>query len=287
MNRLRFTDRVQVIRSLCEGNSLRRSSQLCGCAINTVVKSLMEVGTACSVYQDEHLRGLNSHVVQCDRIWTFVGRSDKPAKQAKMAMGKDDAWTWMAIDANSRLMINWLVGLRSEWDCCEFLGDLESRLTHRIELSKDGVRPRRGAVKLAFGENVDPSIVEKVFRKGSPAEKQYSPAPCTSSMTVAVIRDSIDDNISTRDANRRNLNFRMGRSCHSHLTNAFYKKLEKHIAAFSLFAMYYNFCRPHQTLTQEAKKKWYRNAKTPAMATGLTDRIWAVSELIRAVAESK
>ncbi len=284
MNRLNDTARAQIIQSLCEGNSLRGTARLCDCAINTVVKLLMEVGPACSVYQHATLRGLNSQVVQCDEIWSFVGCKDKRATLDKKAQGQGDAWTWTAIDADSKLMITWLVGLRSEWDCRDFIDDLASRLNKRVQLSTDGFGTYAKAVKVAFGANVDYGMVIKVYGSDPvEPEKRYSPAICTSCKTVSIVGDPLDGLISTSYVERQNLNIRMGCRRFTRLTNAFSKKLENHMAAFSLYAMYYNFCRPHQTLTKESGKKGNRIATTPAMAAGVTDHVWTVAEMILTV----
>jgi IS1 family transposase len=185
-------------------------------------------------------------------------------------------------------MITWLVGLRSEGDCRDFIDDLADRLNNRIQLSTDGYGTYRNAVKLAFGKNVDYGQIVKVFGNDPAEEKRYSPAVCRSCKTVAITGDPIDSLISTSYIERQNLNIRMGNRRFTRLTNAFSKKLENHVAAFSLYAMYYNFCRPHQTLTQDSGPKRQRIQTTPAMASGLADHVWTVSEMIEKVlADSK
>lgn len=284
MNRLNSAHRAQIIRCLCEGNSLRATARLSDCAINTVVKLLLEVGPACSAYQDATVRNLKTTLVQVDEIWSFVGCMQKHATDEKKAIGQGDAWTWTAMDADSKLMITWLVGLRSESDCRDFIDDLADRLTMRIQLSSDGYGAYHPAVRAAFGPNVDYGQIVKVFGQELSEEKRYSPAICTSCKTRAIVGDPIDGLISTSYVERQNLNIRMGCRRFTRLTNAFSKKFEDHCAAFALYAMFYNFCRPHQTLTKQSGDHGRNKVPTtPAMASGLTDHAWTVDELIQAV----
>jgi len=287
MNRLNDAHRARIVRSLCEGNSIRGTARLCDCAINTVMKLLLEVGPACSSYQDEHVRGLTSTQVQCDEIWSFVGCKDKRATREKKGEGQGDAWTWVALDAESKLMITWHVGLRSEGDCRDFMDDLADRLVNRIQLSTDGLKTYRNAVKLAFGPNVDYGQVVKVYGDDVDSEKRYTPAVCTSCHTQVVAGDPIDSLISTSYVERQNLNIRMGCRRYTRLTNAFSKKFFNHVAAFSLYAMFYNYCGPHQTLTKQSGENGRNKIPTtPAMAAGLTDHAWTVEELLEAVSSN-
>jgi IS1 family transposase len=172
VNEKKTAEKARIIKCLCEGNSIRATSRLCGCAINTVIKLLTEVGPACSRYQDVHFRNLNSLIVQVDEIWSFVGCKQKRATEEKRAKGQGDAWTWTAIDADSKLMIAWLVGLRGDRDCQDFIDDLADRLKNRIQLSCDGYGTYNDAVKVAFGANVDYGQIVKVF--GSDPRKPRS-----------------------------------------------------------------------------------------------------------------
>lgn len=281
MNQLKPAQRAQIARCLCEGNSLRATARLCDCAINTVVKLLLEVGPACSLYADANLRKLNSVNVQADENWSFVGKKNKRATPEDRAEGLGDAWTWTAIDADSKMMITWHVGLRGENDCRDFIDDLADRLENRIQLSTYGFGTYQKAVRLSFGDNVDFGIVHKVFGENQEYVGRYSPAVCTSAHCKALIGDPIEGLISTSYVERQNLNIRMGCRRYTRLTNAFSKKLENHVAAFSLYAMFYNFCRPHQALTKKTGAGGKNKVQTtPAMASGLTDHVWTVEELI-------
>lgn len=239
-----------------------------GEAKNTVVKLLCDLGAACSRCQGDVLRNLNSMVVQVDEIWSFVGCKQKHATSDKLAEGQGDAWTCTVIDAASKLIITWHVGLRTEGDCREFISDLADRCAKRIQLSSDGLGSYAPAVRVAFGPNVDYGQIVNVYGEDPDAEKRYSPVICTSCKTSAVIGDPIESQISTSNVERSNLTMPIGMRRFTRLTNAFSKKLENHAHAIGLRFMYYNFCRRHQTLKT-----------TPAAAAGVADHVWSIDEL--------
>jgi len=282
MNRKSDAKRAKIVQCLCEGNSIRATSRLCDCAINTVVKLLLEVGPACETWHAENALNLPSLVVQVDEIWSFAGCKEKHATPEKKAEGQDDWWTWTALDSDSKFMISWVVGPRNDSTCRDFIDDLAFRLANRIQLSSDGLGLYNDAVKVAFGPNVDYGQVIKTYGEDLTQQKRYSPAVCTSVKTKAITGDPMDSLISTSHVERQNLNIRMGCRRYTRLTNAFSKKVENHAAAFSLYTTFYNFCRPHKTLTQKSDSK-YRTPTSPAMAIGLTDHVWSVEELIAKV----
>lgn len=275
MNQLNTEKRAQVIHCLCEGMSIRAAVRMTGAAKNTVVKLLAEIGMACAEYQAEHLRNLNSMIVQCDEIWSFVGCKDKHATAEKRAIGQGNAWTWTALDSDSKLIITWHLGGRSDTDAQDFMYDLADRLTKRIQLSTDGLGAYRNAVKLAFGKDVDYGQIIKVFGQDVYEEKRYSPAVCTSCQTKAIIGDPMDSQISTSHVERSNLTIRMQNRRMTRLTNAFSKSIENHAHSLALTFMHYNFARPHQTLTKGAGFP-----TTPAMAAGVADHVWSMAEIV-------
>lgn len=284
MNQLSTAKRAQVIRSLVEGNSIRSTVRMTGVAKNTIVKLLASIGEACSNYQSGTLVNLNSLVVQVDEIWSFVGCKEKHVTSDKKAEGQGDAWTWVAIDADSKLVITWHVGLRTEGDCHSFISDLAGRLDKRIQLSSDGFGTYKNAVKLAFGPNVDYGVIVKQFGTGmEEGSSRYSPAICTSCITNPVFGDPLESQISTSYVERQNLTMRMGMRRFTRLTNAFSKKLENHEHAIALHFMYVNFCRPHQSLRIQEEKGQPSIQRTPAMAMGLEDHVWSIEEMIQRV----
>ena len=280
MNRKNVAAQAKIVHCLCEGNSIRSTARLCGCAINTVVKLLTELGPACAAFQDENVRQLNSRIVQVDEIWSFIGCKEKNVQRAKLQTeGLGDVWTWTAIDADSKLLITFAVGERDADTAQGFMCDLADRLSKRIQLTSDGLGIYRDAVKLAFGKDVDYGMLVKEYGNDPIQEKRYSPAVVLSCKATPVIGDPIESEISTSYVERHNLTIRMGMRRFTRLTNAHSKKLENHVYALSIYFAYYNWCRPNLA----HKRKGDKTQRTPAMASGLTNHIWTVEEMIEAV----
>lgn len=269
MNKMSTERRAAVVRCLVEGNSIRSTVRMTGAAKNTVVKLLADLGQACSTYQHETLVGLKTRVVQVDEIWSFVGSKEKNTSAEKKEEGNGDAWTWVAIDADSKLVVTWHVGLRDQSSCRDFIDDLAARLTNRIQLTSDGLGTYKDAVKMAFGKNVDYGMLVKSYGAEAGSEIRYSPSICTGAKAKAVIGDPIESQISTSYVERQNLTMRMSMRRFTRLTNAFSKKLENHEYAVALHFMHYNFCRKHQSIKT-----------TPAVAAGIADHVWSIEELI-------
>lgn len=278
MNRLSPERQAAILRALCEGNSVRATCRLTGAAKATVLKLLVEVGEFCSGYQDWRLRGLKTERVEADEIWAFVGAKQKRA----VRVGDGDIWTFTAIDADSKLMITWLVGGRNPENASEFMRDLRSRLTRRIQLTTDGHNMYETAVRAAFNwDEVDWAMLVKHYGQGESAQaeaaRRYSPAVCTGAEKVRKIGRPDMELVSTSYVERSNLSLRMQQRRFTRLTNAFSKKAENHAHAVSLYFMYYNFCRAHQTLT----KANGGIHTSPAMAAGLTTYVWKVEDILR------
>jgi IS1 family transposase len=285
MNKMSVGRRVAVLQSLVEGNSIRATVRMTGAAKNTVVKLLEEVGAACLAYQQEHMVGLPCKLIQCDEIWSFVGMKDKevdPALRGKIDLG--DAWTWTAIDAETKLVPAFHVGKRTHKDAHSFVSDLAGRLANRVQLTTDGLKLYLNAVENAFGWNgVDYAMLEKVYGELNEGEKRYSPAQCIGAQKKWVMGDPDEKNVSTSYVERQNLTMRMSIRRFTRLTNAFSKKLENHRFAVALHFMHYNYCRSHMTLTK-ANKGIH---KTPAMAAGLTDHVWKIEEIVALLEEGQ
>src|SRR5262245_33742194 len=185
MNKLPTAKRAQILSMLCEGNSMRSVSRLADVSINTVSKLLVDAGLVCAAYHDENVRGLKSKRVQCDEIWAFVGAKKRNVvKASQMAQGFGDIWTWTALDADSKLLVSFLVAERSPFYCYEFMKDVASRLTSKVQLTTDGLAWYVDAVDNAFGIDIDYGMIQKHYAGVVGGERtaalRYSPAKFTS-----------------------------------------------------------------------------------------------------------
>lgn len=270
MNRLDSTKRAQVVAALVEGNSIRATVRMTGVAKNTIAKLLVELGAACAEYLNKALVNLPCQRIQCDEIWSFVGAKQKnvnPTMADRRICG--DVWTWVAMDADTKLVCFWLVGKRDAGCATEFIQDLAGRLANRVQLTTDGHRVYLNAIIDAFADEIDYAMLHKIYGADRTGEARYSPAVCTGCTRESVLGNPDPDHISTSFVERQNLTMRMQMRRFTRLTNAFSKRIENHVAAVALHYMHYNFCRVHQTLRV-----------TPAMEAGLTDHVWSIDEVL-------
>jgi IS1 family transposase len=269
-NVLKLERRAAIISALVEGNSVRATARMVNVSKNTVIKLVMDLGSACAAYQYAALRNLSSKRIQVDEIWSFVYAKAKDVPQERVGQfGFGDVWTFTAIDADSKLCVSWLLGTRDAGTATEFMQDVAARLAHRIQLSTDGHRMYLDAVEDAFGGDVDYAMIQKTYGTAPEAETRYSPAVCTGVKRFRVQGNPDPRHVSTSYVERANLTMRMQMRRFTRLTNAFSKKLANHSAMIALFFMHYNFCRVHQTLRV-----------TPAMAAGVSDHVWEIGELL-------
>lgn len=269
MNRLNTQERARILAALVEGNSLRATARMLGVAFNTVLKLLPEIGAACADYHDAYVRDVRARRIQCDEVWQFVGAKKKNTSAEQRRAGIGDAWTWTAIDADTKLCISYLVAGRDGGAAWDFMQDVASRVRGRVQLTTDGHKPYLEAVEGAFGLNVDFAMLQKIY--GAPNEediRRYSPVRCIGCDMKSVLGNPDPAHVSTSFVERQNLTMRMSMRRFTRLTNAFSKKLANHRHAVALHFMYYNFCRVHPTLRV-----------TPAMEAGLADHVWSLEEL--------
>lgn len=278
MNKLSTERRAQVVGCLVEGNSIRATVRMMGVAKNTVVKLLVELGTACAEYMDGAMQDLTCERIQCDEIWGFCYAKQKNVPTEHQGeYGYGDVWTWVAIEADTKLVPSYLVGERSDEDARVFLGDLASRLATVPQITTDGLGSYIRFVPEFFGSDV-PFAVQRKQYVSNPDHK-YSPPTYRTVETRVVNGDPDRAHISTSYVERQNLTIRMGMRRFTRLTNAFFKKVENLAAAVSLHFMYYNFCRVHESL-RVANPNGTRTKRTPAMAAGITDHVWTLAELV-------
>lgn len=269
MNKLSTAKRVAVVAALVEGNSIRATARMTNVSKPTILKLLAELGPLCAAYQDEMIRNVPANRVQVDEIWQFVYAKAKNVPAEKRGQfGVGDVWTWVAIDADSKLILSWRIGPRDAGTAYELMMDLAGRLSHRVQLTTDGLTQYLNAVEDAFGTGVDYAMIRKIFGRESD-EGRYSP-PSVIGVVTEVITGSPDPkHISTSYVERQNLTMRMSMRRFTRLTNGFSKKLENHAAAVALHYMHYNFARIHRTLRV-----------TPAMEAGLSNHVWSIEEIV-------
>jgi len=268
MNKLSIEKRSMILNILCEGMSIRSVSRTLGVSINTVSKLLVDAGTFCSQFHDTRVRNVEAARIQADEIWSFTYAKQKKASAKSAPDDAEDTWTWTAIDADSKLIVSWLVGGRSNEYAEAFMLDLRDRLTGRIQLTTDGDSAYPSAVEMSFGADVDYTQLVKVYRDISTqkSQRRYSPGNFVTATPNAVTGDPDPKQIGTSAAERLNLSLRMDMRRFNRLTNAFSKKFENHVHMVAIYTVFYNWIRIHKSLKV-----------TPAMEAGLTERTseWA------------
>jgi len=269
MSKLTRDERISVLKQLLEGSSVSSTVRLTDVSMPTILKLLVDVGEVCAEAHDRLVRKVKSRRVQADEIWSFVGMKQKNTDEIDRACGKGDAWTWLGIDADNKLIVSYLVADRGEESAKAFISDLAARLAKRVQLTTDGLKVYLDAVEEAFGCDIDYAQLVKSYTATIEGEKRYSPAQCCGAVKTPVAGNPDHKHISTSYSERLNLTVRMSDRRFTRLTNAFSKKLENHIASVHLHVFAYNFVRVHKALRM-----------TPAMAAGLTDHIWGVEEIV-------
>lgn len=274
MNKLPLSRRAAIVRALADGASARAVARITGSDKDTVLRVLVEVGEFCSTYQNIVLRNLPCTRVEADEIWSYCG-----AKEAnKTNAGQGDLWTYTAICADTKLIFSWIVGSRSSISTHAFMHDMASRLKNRIQLSTDGLAWYKGAVESAFGWNgCDFAQLQKKYATPDGISGRFAQQSICVGADKEIVMGNPDlDLCSTSYVERSNLQLRMNNKRFTRSTNSFSKKAENHAHAVSLAFMVYNFVRAHGTLTKNAKGI----KTTPAMAAGLTDRVWSVEDIL-------
>lgn len=271
MNKLSMDKKVAVISALVEGCSVRSTSRMTGVAKGTILRLLESVGTACARYQDVTLRNIPAKRIQVDEIWSFVFAKAKNSKPEHFENGgySGDVWTFVAIEAQSKLIVSWMLGRRDAGTATEFLQDLESRISTRIQLTTDGHKMYLAAVADSFGAGVDYAQLVKIYGRDVEGPQRYSPAVCLGCDRQPIIGRPDPAHVSTSYVERQNLTMRMNMRRFTRLTNAFSKKMENHMYSVALYNMHYNFARVHQTLKV-----------TPAMEAGVSQHVWSIDEIV-------
>jgi IS1 family transposase len=270
MNKLPLAKRVQILSMLCEGSSMRSISRVADVSINTVTALLEKAGAACAVHHDEAVRGVKAKRVQCDEIWSFCYAKAKNVATAKAAPEEaGDVWTWTALDADSKLIVSYLIGGRDAGYATEFMQDVAGRLANRVQLTTDGHKAYLDAVEGAFGADVDYAQLVKLYGDTPGPAGRYSPAECTGIRKTHIEGRPAKAHVSTSYVERQNLTMRMSMRRFARLTNGFSKKAENHAHMVALYTCWYNFVRMHKTLRC-----------SPAMAAGLSAKLWSMEDVV-------
>jgi len=254
---------------------MRSISRVADCSINTVSKLLIEAGEACVAIHDEMVRGVRSKHIQCDEIWSFCYAKEKQAKKLEdRPGGVGDVWTWTAIDADSKLILSYFVGDRSGRSAEAFLTDLRLRVKGIPQISTDQHGSYLTAMDNIFGRRVDFAQLVKVYRSTPGGPGRYSPGECVGAHKMPVTGNPDMAHVSTSHVERQNLTMRMSMRRFTRLTNAFSKKIDNHVAALALYFVWHNFCRQHKSLRV-----------SPAMAAGVSDRLWSLEDVVAKIDE--
>ena len=264
---------IAVIGALAEGSSICAIARLTGIHGDTIGRLAVRVGKACERIMDEQMKNLNCEQIQMDEIWGFIGKKQANLKPGDKEKGLGDVWTWVAIDADTRMVAGYRVGKRDSYNAKCFVDDLASRLNGRPQISTDALAAYDDAIERGFGANASHGQIVKTFASSELAARRYSP-PEILHVTRTVVSGNPDPKrISTSYVERQNLTMRMHMRRLTRLTNAFSKKLENFKAAVALHFAYYNFVRIHKSLRV-----------TPAMAAGVTHKVWTIADLVDAAA---
>jgi IS1 family transposase len=269
MNVLSVEEKVNVLAAMVEGNSIRSTERMTGVHRDTIMRLVVSVGRNCERLLDERMRCLPCRLVQADEIWTYVGKKEKHVGHDDNPEEVGDQYVFVAMDSETKLVPCFRVGKRNAANTYYFVQDLQERLRHRVQLTTDGFRPYLDAVEDVFGMNVDYAMLVKVYSSSGQAETRYSPGDMVDLRTIPITGTPNPRLISTSHIERQNLTMRMQLRRFTRLTNAFSKKLANLKAALALHFAHYNFCRIHSTLRV-----------TPAMAAGVSERVWELKELV-------
>jgi IS1 family transposase len=277
MNILSRDKQIDIIASLTEGVGIRATARLTGVNRETVATLALRVGRGCAELHDRMMVGLRVPRCELDELWAYVGKKQRRMTRAD-GPTKGDQYTFVALAASTRAIITYRTGKRDTATTQEFMADLRERVIGAPEISTDGFKPYMPAIRSEFPNSAHGQIVKTysvTHLAVNEASRRYSPAN-----VVAVSREpvyGVPAEISTSYVERSNLSIRMASRRFTRLTNGFSKKLENHLAAIDLYVAHYNLCRPHESLTPNAREQ-----NTPAMALRVTDHVWSIGELIDA-----
>lgn len=273
-NNLETEKKVQIVAMLAEGSSIRSIERITGVHRDTIMRLGVRVGEACKRIMDEKMRNVASKQIEVDEIWGFIGAKRKNAARVS-AYG--DIWTFIALDADTKLIPSFVIGKRDSFHAKEFMADLAGRLSRRVQISSDALSTYPDAVERGFGSEVDYGQLVKTYgvvNLNKDAASRYSPAEVVKAERTVISGMPDVNRITTSHVESQNLTLRMHCRRLTRLTNAFSKKRENFEAAVALNFAYYNFCKTHGSLRM-----------TPAQAAGIEASAWTVAELVKRCGE--
>ncbi len=267
-------DRAEMcLRMLLEGCSIRTTERLTGVHRDTIIGMMVAAGQNCQAFLEETLVDLLVDDLECDEVWSWVGMKEKTRTRKQASEEYGDCYIFTAIERTTKLLVAWHVGKRCPQDTRLFADKLNTATSGRFQLSSDGYTPYKTAIPAALGNRITYGQIVKVYGTPQEGQKRYSPAMIIDCRKKALVGNPDWGRICTSHIERNNLHLRMTVRRMTRLTNGFSKKLENHEAMIALAIGYYNFCWKHGTLKT-----------SPAVAAGLTDRIWTVGELLETAA---
>ena len=258
------------ISMLCEGNSIRGVERMTGIHRDTIMRLAVRVGNGMKQIQSDMFTGLHMDHVQVDEVWGFIGAKKATVKRGNVSSDEyGDVWTWIAIDAETKLVPCWHVGGRSYHDASAFIADLRERLVNRPQISSDALKAYELTIGQHFGSEVDHGSVIKTFKRSDLGTTRYSPPEVISIKKEVKHGNPDEDLISTSFVEKQHHTLRMHNRRLARLTNAFSKKRENFEAAIAMHYGYYNLVKTHKTIKC-----------TPAMEAGKSESFWTVRDMV-------
>jgi transposase-like protein/IS1 family transposase len=259
----------QILKLLLEGNSVSSVERVTDVHHGTILKLLVLAGEKCERIMSRMVVNVKVRDVECDELWSYIGKKQKRVKPDDDP-NLGDAYTFVAIERHCKLILNFALGKRDQATTDVFIEGLRGATApEHFQVTTDGFVPYRSAIQNTLEDRVDYAQLIKVYKASVEGEERYSPAEVASVEVVPVMGRPDPERICTSIVERQNLSVRMGTRRFTRLTNAYSKKWENHWAAIALWMTFYNFCRVHRSIRM-----------TPAMAAGITGRIWTVRDLL-------
>ncbi len=263
---------LMVLRLLLEGNSIRSIERITGVEKKTITRVLLNAGEHCEQLMNRKIKGIVVKDVEADEIWGFVGCKNRHKLNKGITNPKvGDAYTFVGIERNTKLVLAWHLGERGMQDTEAFTEKLNDATSGQFQLTTDGFRPYENAVSYSLGTRVDYAMLIKVYASNREGEQKYSPPEVVETVTKVIIGSPEGHRICTSIVERSNLSMRTSIRRLTRLTNAFSKKWDHLKAMLAVYFAYYNFCRIHSSIRC-----------TPAMESGLTAHVWSLRDLLAA-----